>query len=433
MSRNSARSIACRLTVLLIAGGFITLYAQQEKPTGERAPVASAQRALVNQYCVGCHNAKLKTGGLVLDNVNVENASQNPEVWEKVLHKVRARYMPPAGLPRPDEKGYESLISYLETSLDQASAAKPNPGRTATLRRLTRTEYQNAIRDLLGLQVDVTQLFPSDESSFGFDNITVGELSPTLLERYLAAARKISRLAIGGQVRSPSGETILIPPDLTQEEHFDELPFGTRGGTAVQFTFPQDAEYEIQMQLTRDRNEHIEGLGEPTDIELMLDGERVHLFTVKPANIITGIRNANSIPSDDLVDKDLHIRVPVKAGPHTLGVTFPKKPTLLLETERQPYQAHFNMYRHPRITPALYSLVVIGPYDATGAGDTPSRRRIFVCRPAKASEEDGCAKQILSTFARRAYRRPVTDADLEVPLKLYRDTLAAGGFEGTKN
>ena len=423
MFRSSARPMALRLTVLLIAGGCVAAYAQQPQSA------ASPQRALINQYCVGCHNAKLKTGGLVLDTVNVENTSQSPDVWEKVLHKVRARYMPPAGLPRPDEKAYESLISYLETSLDQASAAKPNPGRTATLRRLTRTEYHNAIRDLLGLQVDVTQMLPSDDSSFGFDNITVGELSPTLLERYLAAARKISRLAIGGQVRSPSADTILVPPDLTQEEHFDELPFGTRGGTAVDYTFPQDASYEIQLKLTRDRNEHIEGLGEPTDVELMLDGERVHMFTVTPANIITGIRNANSIPNDDLVDKDLHIRIPVKAGPHTLGVAFPKKPTLLLETERQPYQAHFNMYRHPRITPALYSIMVVGPYDATGAGDTPSRRRIFVCHPAKASEEDGCAKQILSTFAKRAYRRPVTDADLEMPLKFYRDTRTEGGFE----
>jgi len=423
MFRSSARPMTLRLTVLLIAGGCVAAYAQQPQAA------ASSQRALINQYCVGCHNAKLKTGGLVLDTVNVENTSQSPDVWEKVLHKVRARYMPPAGLPRPDEKAYDSLISYLETSLDQASAAKPNPGRTATLRRLTRTEYHNAIRDLLGLQVDVTQMLPSDDSSFGFDNITVGELSPTLLERYLAAARKISRLAIGGQVRSPSADTILVPPDLTQEEHFDELPFGTRGGTAVDYTFPQDASYEIQLKLTRDRNEHIEGLGEPTDVELMLDGERVHMFTVTPANIITGIRNANSIPNDDLVDKDLHIRIPVKAGPHTLGVAFPKKPTLLLETERQPYQAHFNMYRHPRITPALYSIMVVGPYDATGAGDTPSRRRIFVCHPSKASEEDSCAKQILSNFAKRAYRRPVIDADLEMPLKLYRDTRSSGGFE----
>ncbi len=428
MLRSSARSISRCLTVLFIAGGSFSLSAQQQHAVNELT-AASPQHALINQYCVGCHNSKLKTGGLALDTVNVENMNQNPEVWEKVLHKVRARYMPPAGLPRPDEKAYQSLVSYLETSLDRWSAANPNPGRTAPLRRLTRTEYQNAIRDLLGLKLDVTQLLPSDDSSFGFDNITVGELSPTLLERYLAAARKISRLAIGSPVRSPGGETILIPPDLTQEEHFDELPFGTRGGTAAHYIFPQDAEYEITLQLSRDRNEHIEGLGEPTDIELMLDGERVHLFTVKPVNNVTGIRNANSIPNDDLVDKDLHIRVPVKAGPHALEVTFPKKPSLLQETERQPYQAHFNMYRHPRLHPALYSITVIGPYNATGVGDTPSRSRIFVCHPAKQSEEESCAKQILSNFARRAYRRPVTDVDLQMPLKLYRDSQTGEGFE----
>ena len=393
---------------------------------GQHQPAASAQRSLINQYCVGCHNDKAKTAGLALDTVSVENISQAPEIWEKVLHKVRARYMPPVGMPRPDEQAYQALVSYLETSLDQLSASNPNPGRTATLRRLTRTEYQNAIRDLLDLKVDVTQLLPNDESSFGFDNITVGELSPTLLERYLAAARKISRLAIGSPLRSPAGESILIPPDLTQEEHFDELPFGTRGGAAVHYTFPQDGEYEITLQLSRDRNEHIEGLGEPTDIELLLDGERVQVFTVTPVNNVTGIRNANSIPSDDQVDKDLHIRIPVKAGPHTLGVTFPKKPSLLLETERQPYLAHFNMYRHPRINPALYSIVVVGPYNATGAGDTPSRRRLFVCRPARPSEEETCGKQILSNFARRAYRRPVTDADLQIPLKLYREAQGAG-------
>lgn len=424
MMKGSATQVCRWLTLVFMVGGCGALDAQQQTPAG------SPQRALVNQYCISCHNAKAKTGGLALDPAGIDNVGQSPETWEKVLRKVRARYMPPAGLPRPDEPAYQALVTYLETSLDQASAAHPNPGRTATLRRLTRTEYQNAIRDLLGLQVDVAQLLPADDSSFGFDNITVGELSPTLLERYLGAARKISRLAVGTPVRSPSGETILIPPDLTQEEHFEELPFGTRGGTAVSYNFPQDASYEIQMQLSRDRNEHIEGLGEPTDIELMLDGERVQRFTVKPVNNITGIRNANSIPSDDLVDKDLHVRVTVKAGPHTLGVAFPKAdPELLLETERQPYQAHFNMYRHPRIHPALYSITVVGPYDATGVGETPSRRRIFVCHPAKPEDEAACAKQILSNLARRAYRRPVTDSDLQMPLKFYQEARAEGGFE----
>jgi hypothetical protein len=424
MLRRSGLPKILRLAFLL-AAGFPALHAQQAP--GERQQASSPQGALIKQYCTGCHNDKLKTGGLALDNVNVEKVSQNPELWEKVVHKVRARYMPPAGLPRPDEKAYQSLVSHLETSLDQWSAANPNPGRTATLRRLTRLEYQNAIRDLLGLQVDVAQLLPGDESSFGFDNIMVGELSPTLLERYLGAARKISRLAIGSPVKSPGGETILVPQDLTQEEHFEELPFGTRGGTAVAYTFPQDGKYDIRLQLTRDRNEHIEGLGEPTDVELLLDGQRIEKFTVKPVNDITGIRNANSIPNDDLVDKHLHIRIPITAGPHTLGVTFPKNsPSLLLETERQPYQAHFNMYRHPRIHPALYSIVVVGPYEATGTGDTLSRRRIFACYPDKPSEEEGCAREILSNLARRAYRRPVTDADLQMPLKFFREARSEG-------
>ena len=293
MLRNLIRSTSSRLAVVFFVGGCLTLGAQQQPTNGER-PQAAPQQALLNQYCVTCHNDKLKTGGLVLDNVKVENVSQNVDVWEKVLHKVTSRYMPPPGVPRPDEKAYQSLMSYLETSLDQVSAAKPNPGRTAALRRLNRTEYKNAIRDLLGLDVDVAQLLPSDNSSFGFDNIMVGELSPTLLERYLSAARKISRLALGGKVSGPSGDTILIPGDLTQESHFEELPFGTRGGAAIHYNFPQNAEYEIQLRLTRDRNEHVEGLTGPTPIELMIDGELVQSFTVKPNNVIVGVRNATA-------------------------------------------------------------------------------------------------------------------------------------------
>ena len=289
-------------------------------------PLPLAQRALINQYCVTCHNDKLKTGGLVLDNVNVENVGQNPDVWEKVLHKVTSRYMPPPGVPRPDEKAYQSFVSYLETSLDQVSAAKPNPGRTAALRRLNRTEYKNAIRDLLGLDIDATQLLPSDDSSFGFDNIMVGELSPTLLERYLSAARKISRLALGGKVRGPSGDTIMIPGDRTQEGHFDELAFRHAGRSLRHYIFPQNAEYEIQLKLTRDRNEHVEGLTGPTPIELMVDGELVQSFVIKPNKVIVGIRNATDVPSDELLDRDLHIRIPVKAGTHEIGVAFPKEP-----------------------------------------------------------------------------------------------------------
>ena len=378
------------------------------------------ERAVVNQYCVGCHSTKMKAGGLALEVVNAQDVSQHADVWEKVVRKLRARYMPPAGLPRPDEATYKAVVSSLEASLDRAAAAKPNPGRTDTFRRLNRTEYQNSIRDLLAIEVDVSSLLPSDESSHGFDNVTVGNLSPTLLERYLSAARKISRLAIGAPSRSPGGDTVTLPPDLTQEEHFDELPFGTRGGTVVHYTFPLDAVYEIQLRLARDRNEHVEGLLAPHQVELMLDGERVRLFKVEPPP---------SGMDHHLVEKDLNVRVPVKAGPHVVAVAFLKQTSALLETERQPYQAHFNMDRHPRLQPAVYSVSINGPYDAKGPGDTPSRRRIFVCRPAKPGEEEGCAKRILATLMRRAYRRPVTDADLKVPMKFYKGARAGGDFE----
>jgi mono/diheme cytochrome c family protein len=385
------------------------------------APAAiPPERAVVNQYCVGCHSSKMKAGGLALDAVNADTVSQHTDVWEKVVRKLRARYMPPAGLPRPDEATYNAAVTSLEMSLDSAAAAKPNPGRTDTFRRLNRTEYQNSIRDLLAIEVDVASLLPSDESSHGFDNVTVGNLSPTLLERYLSAARKISRLAIGSPTRSPGGDTVTLPPDLTQEEHFDELPFGTRGGTVVHYTFPLDAVYEIQLRLARDRNEHVEGLTARHHVELMLDGERVRLFTVDPP--ASGMDH-------HLVEKDLHVRLPVKAGPHVVSVAFLKQTSALLETERQPYQAHFNMDRHPRLQPAVYSVSINGPYDAKGPGDTPSRRRIFVCQPAKPGEQEGCAKRILATLMRRAYRRPITDADLHVPMKFYQDARADGDFD----
>ena len=396
------------IIILTVAGGCLPLPAQ--------APPA---RAVIDRYCVGCHNDRLKSGAVAL-TASAKTPADNPELWEKVVRKLRPRYMPPAGIPRPDESTYQSLVSSLESSLDAAAAAKPNPGRTDTFRRLNRTEYQNAIRDLLAVDVDVTSMLPSDESSYGFDNITVGDLSPTLLEQYVATARKVSRLAIGSPIRSPGGDTINYPPDLTQEEHFDGLPFGTRGGAVVHHTFPLDAEYEIQLRLQRDRNEHVEGLTDTHEVELMLDGERLQLFTVKPPP---------QGKDHHLVDNHLHVRVPVKAGPHVVAIAFPKKQSVLLETERQPYQAHFNMDRHPRIQPALYSISINGPYAAHGAGDTPSRHRIFVCRPANAGEEDACAKRILATVTRRAYRRPVTDADLAAPLKFYKDARAEGGFE----
>jgi len=279
---------------------------------------------------------------------------------------------------------------------------------------MNRTEYQNAIRDLLDVRLDVSSLLPSDQASHGFDNVTVADLSPTLLERYLSAAQKISRLAVGLAGRSPGGDTVVLPPDLTQEENLDDLPIGTRGGLAVPYTFPVDAEYEFQVRLTRDRNEHVEGLSEPTQIEIMVDRVRVGLFTVVPA----------STPKDhQFADNHLHVRVPVKAGPHVVAASFPKLPSFLLETERQPYQAHFNNDRHPRITPAVYSLSVNGPYNPQGSGDSPSRRRLFVCN----TQDDACAHKILATLMRRAWRRPVSDADVSRIQQFYDEGRRDGG------
>ena len=407
-----------RCVSALVAVASMIVGAPQQPPAGT-PPAVSPERALVNAYCVGCHNSKVKTGGLALDAISAEDVGRHPEVWEKVVRKLRARYMPPAGMPRPDERTYDAAVASLETSLDRESSAHPNPGRTDTFRRLNRTEYHNAIRDLLSIDIDAASFLPNDESSHGFDNITVGDLSPTLLDRYVSAAEKISRLAVGRPSRAPGGVTIVLPPDLTQEEHIEGLPVGTRGGVVVPYTFPLDGEYEIQIRLARDRDEQVEGLTDPQEVELLLDDQRVQVFTVERPK------------SEDhnRVDVYMNARLQVTAGPHRIGAAFPKGPSALLETERKPYQAHFNRYRHPRVHPAVYSVAINGPYVAKGAGDTPSRRRIFVCHPTKPQEEEGCAKNILSSLMRRAYRRPVNQADLQKPFEFFKKGRAEGDFD----
>jgi len=416
MGKASTVSVAFVVTFLL-ASGLLPVKAQQQ-PGSSSTPTA-AHKVFVTRYCASCHNDRLKRGSLTLDAAVAQDVGRSPEIWEKVLRKIRARQMPPVGMPRPDEALYNAETAALESELDRAAAASPNPGRTATLRRLTRTEYRNAVRDLLALDVDVSSLLPADESSYGFDNVTVGDLSPTLLDRYISAAEKISRVAIGRPSVSPDGDTIRIPADLTQEEHIEGLPIGTRGGARIDYTFPMDGEYEFQIRLTRDRNEHVEGLNDAADLELLLDRERVKTFTVAPPARNAGF-SEDYQPNHDNVDKDLHVRVAVKAGPHAVGVAFLKTPTALLETARQPYQAHFNSYRHPRIQPAVYSIAIIGPYAAKGSGDTPTRRRLLVAKPSGPDEEDAAAKTILTSLVRRAYRRPVTDADVQGAFDLYK-------------
>ena len=437
LARNIARkegrtgSILYCLAGVVAASGF--MLALEARQPSAAAPPSAAHRDVINRYCVSCHNSRLTSGGLALDEAVTHDIGRNPDVWEKVVRKLRVRQMPPVGMPRPDEASYEAEIASLEASLDAAATLAPNPGRTASLRRLTRTEYQNAVRDLLALNVDAASFLPADESSYGFDNVTVGDLSPTLLDRYVSAAEKISRVAVGRPSRSPGGETIRVQPDLTQEEHIEGLPIGTRGGALVPYTFPMDGEYEIQIRLTRDRDEHVEGLNEAHDLEVLLDRARVQLFTVKPPRGAAG-SSEDSEPSHATVDQHLTARIPVKAGPHALGVAFLKNPSALLETPRQPYQAHFNSYRHPRIQPAIYSVAIIGPYAATGPGDTPSRRRIFGAPAAPKLNraplsEGGVAKRIVSSLMQRAYRRTVTDADLQGPFELYRTARAEEDFD----
>jgi mono/diheme cytochrome c family protein len=403
---------------------LVHMQAQTPVATAGQSPATSSQRQFIDRYCVTCHNDRLKTGGLSLDRADVSRPDAQPEVWEKVVRKLRTGVMPPPNMLQPPKADRIALVTWLETSLDAASAAKPNPGRTETLRRLNRTEYQNAIRDLLALDVDAASLLPADESGQGYDNVIVGDLSPTLLDRYISAAQKISSLAVGRTQSSLQNDIIRLPADLSQEEHMPGLPIGTRGGLSVSYTFPQDGEYDIQIWLARDLAGSVGGVREPRQHELLVlvDRETVGTFTIhKPAN-----------PDDDTtLDKNLKLRVPVHAGPHNLGVTFIKEGSSLIETARQPTQSRFNERRHPRTAPAISQVSVTGPYAAKGAEDTPSRRRLFVCRPAgqDKEQEDKCAREILSTLMRRAYRRPIAKADIEEPMAFYREGRAQGDFD----
>jgi hypothetical protein len=375
---------------------------------------------MMDGYCVSCHSGETPKGDLNLAGVKAEDVAGQPQIWERVIRKLRTRTMPPPGKTRPDEADYSTVLKQLETQLDQKAAARPTPGRTETLRRLTRTEYQNAIRDLLALDIDATTLLPADEVSHGFDNITVGELSPTLLDRYIASAQKISKLAVGGSRRSPGGDTIRVKADITQEDRVDGLPPGTRGGALIHYTFPRDGQYEIQMRLARDRNEHVEGLNGEHEMLVLLDRAQVASFRVKPPPGRTDFAH---------VDEHLKQRLTVKAGPHDLGVTFLKNPSSLVETLRQPYESHFNMHRHPRLSPALYQVTITGPFESTQPGDSPSRRRVFTSQPRTTGEEQAAAKQIIGTLMRRAYRRPVSAADIERLLPFYVEARSGGDFD----
>ena len=395
-------------------------------PRAEPAGAAPAgHRQLLDRYCVACHDDRLRTGGLSLECLDLADVAAEAAVWEKVVAKLRAGAMPPRPRPRPDRAAYDGFRVWLETELDRAAAADPRPGRTEALHRLSRTEYRNVVRDLLGLDVDVSSLLPADDTSYGFDNVAgVLGVSPTLMERYLAAARKISRLAVASPVPSPIAETFRIPSDQGQDGHVAGLPFGTRGGMVVDFNFPEDAEYVISA--VPDGPLYVE----PHELEITLDGERLEVFTVGRA-LEPGERRGQYAEADAR-----EVRVRVGAGPHRVGAAFLRKTAAEQERTRKLYRRPFTgegSGGDSRYQPYLDRVTITGPFESRGARpavDTPSRARIFVCEPGDgAASAAACAAEIMANLARRAFRRPVTAEDVDRLLAFYEQGAAGGGFD----
>ena len=396
--------------------------------SAESRPPSAGPRATVDQYCVTCHSERLKSGGLVLEKADLANVGPDAERWEKVVRKLRAGVMPPQGARRPDAATIQALISSLETSLDQAAEARPNPGRPL-IHRLNRAEYKNAIRDLLALDVDVATLLPPDDSAYGFDNIAdVLGVSPSLQERYLTAAGRISRVAVGDPSMRPGSDTYRVPQDLSQNQHIEGLPLGTVGGLQVGHTFPLDAEYEFRTQLYRTNLNIVRGLQYPSEFEISIDGRQVHHVTIGGNDDLAAMFDK---PTDtgDAVELRMRVRVPVKAGPHEVTVTFIENMALKDTVRLQPFLRssadNFDWAGRPHIQ----TFTVTGPFNADGTGDTASRREIFRCHPTSQRRERDCATQILGRLARRAYRQPISKAELEPILGFYDAARKNGTFE----
>ena len=413
---------------VLVAGWMVSLPATPQQPASSSPASAAPQRALLDKYCVTCHNQRAKTADLTLDKVDLARVPENAELWEKVVRKLEAGAMPPQGLPRPDKASVDSLLSYLEGTLDQAATEKPNPGR-ATVHRLNRSEYANSVRDLLGLEVDAAALLPPDDESYGFDNIAdVLGVSPMLLERYMSASRKISRLAVGDPAIRPVAQTYRTRPDLSQDERLEGMPLGTRGGILVRHNFPLDGEYVIRMKLARNTVDVIRGLEQSHEVETILDGARVHLATIGGKEDTDALIE-NPMAAAPKVEGRLETRVKVKAGPHSIGVTFVQEDHAEVDQLLQPFLRTTIDPVDEVGLPHIENMVVAGPFNATGSGDTPSRRQIFVCRPVAGIDEVPCAKKIIGSLARHAYRRPVRDSDLETLLSFYQSGRNKGNFE----
>ena len=442
------------VAVLSAASGYVLTAATQQTPAAA-APSASATRAVIDEYCVVCHNervvrgesappsalvSQLRAAGLTFDTMDVTDPSANADVWERVILKLRMGSMPPVGRPRPDAATTHAVASWLETEIDRAAAASPNPGRTQTVHRLNRTDYHNAIRDLLALDIDVAALLPGDATSdTGFDNnADVLSIATAQLERYMSAARKITRLATGLPPTVPGFETFDVPLLLVQDVRQNEdLPLGSRGGHAVRYHFPVDGEYLIKVRLQANWQDYIRGMGRPHQLDIRVDGELVKRFTVggqatgRPSPATFTIAEPGDAEWEEYLhqaDEALEVRVSVRAGPRVVGVSFVSDRSAL-EGILQPHQAgellsNDEMYHG---NAAVDSVAIGGPYEIIGPGDTPSRREIFVCQPARRVDEEACATTILSRLARRAYRRPVTAGDVQTLLGFFETGRTNGG------
>jgi hypothetical protein len=444
----------------LFASSAVDIASQAPVPLPSHEQPALSSKSFVDTYCATCHNQRLKTGGLTLDTLDIDNVGAHAAEWEKVVVKLRAGLMPPAGVRRPSQTVIDEFTASLEAALDRAAAVNPNPGRTEPLHRLNRAEYQNAVRDLLGIEVDASNWLPTDEISYGFDNIAgVLKLSPLLAERYLNAAQKISRLALGTPA-PPNGDLYRVPDQLDQDVRLEGMPVGTRGGTRVDYLAPRDGEYDIKVRVGRGIDSDIPHFIGEQNLEISVDGERLHVFTLpatpgEDLNIERQVArapgtgperrpravDANGDPIPDEValarrklDDDWVIRVPITAGLHEIRATFLMKTNAVSEGFRKPFLKPYigrgpTDNRETREGAALREMEIMGPINPGGSASSPSYQRVFVCRPAKATDEAACAKTILSKLARRAYRRPVTDADMSVLLNFYNEGRASGTFE----
>ena len=388
----------------------------QQAPTGATT-MLSPQRALLDQYCVTCHNTQLQTAGLMLDTLDVDDVSASPQVWEKVVAKLRSGQMPPVGRPRPDATALTDLVSSIEQALDHAWRATPNYGRPATVHRLNRAEYTNAVRDLFSLDVDGRALLPPDDSGYGFDNIgDVLTVSQPLLERYMLAASKVAWLVIGNPATRLAATSYRSTDVLQEDRSSEDLPFGSRGGFAIRHTFPLDGEYVIRPSL--ERASGYAAKGGVHRLQIRFDHRLMQEYVVD-----------SSKPEST---RNIELRLPVTAGTHLVSASFVGGVYLRLprdggRAEAPPPSAY--VFKGYPIDPIIPNIDVIGPYEGVAPRDTASRRQIFVCYPASAAEELPCAREILGTIARRAYRRPVVAADIDPLLAVYKAGSQTGGFE----